>query len=58
MENIHLEKLDRPRCTESGPSVSENWYLSYDGPAPIVEGIYEENYGVDRGDGSSVNLVD
>ena len=41
-----------PDDTESGPSVTENWYLSYDGPAPIVEGIYEENYGVDRGDGA------
>ena len=41
-----------PDNTESGPSVSENWYLSYDGPAPIVEGIYEKNYGVDRGDGA------
>ena len=41
-----------PDGTESGPSVTENWYLSYDGPAPIVEDIYEENYGVDRGDGA------
>ena len=37
--------------TESGPGVPENWYLSYDGPAPIVEDIYGENYGVDRGNG-------
>ena len=41
-----------PDGIESGPNVSENWYLSYDGPAPIVEDIYGENYGVDRGDGA------
>jgi hypothetical protein len=41
-----------PDNTVSGPGVSENWYLTYDGPAPIVENIYEENYGVDRGDGA------
>ena len=41
-----------PDGTESGPSVPENWYLSYDGPAPIVEDIYEKNYGVDRGGGA------
>jgi len=41
-----------PDDTESGPGVAENWYLSYDGPAPIVEDIYDENYGVDRGNGA------
>lgn len=46
------ENWNGPDGTESGPNVSENWYLSYDGPAPIVEDIYEENYGVDRGNGA------
>ena len=41
-----------PDGTESGPSVTDNWYISYDGPAPIVEDIYDENYGVDRGNGA------
>jgi len=41
-----------PDGTESGPSVPEDWYLKYDGPAPVVEGIYEANYAVDRGNGA------
>ena len=41
-----------PDGVESGPGVSENWYLSYDGPAPVVEDIYEKNYGVERGNGA------
>lgn len=41
-----------PDGVESGPNVPDDWYLSYDGPAPIVEDIYEENYAVDRGDGA------
>ena len=41
-----------PDGVESGPNVSENWYLTYDGPVPIVEGVYEQNYGVDRGNGA------
>jgi len=41
-----------PDGIESGPNVPENWYLSYDGPAPLVEEIYGENYGVDRGNGA------
>ena len=41
-----------PDGVESGPGVSENWYLTYGGPAPIVEEIYGENYGVDRGNGA------
>ena len=41
-----------PDGTESGPNVPEDWYLTYDGPAPIVEGVYEENYAVDRGSGA------
>jgi len=41
-----------PDGTESGPDVPEDWYITYNGPAPIVEDIYGENYGVDRGDGT------
>lgn len=41
-----------PDGTESGPDVPEDWYLTYDGPAPIVEEIYDENYAVDRGNGT------
>jgi len=41
-----------PDGTESGPGVPEDWYLTYDGPAPIVEEIYDENYAVDRGNGA------
>ena len=40
-----------PDGTESGPDVPEDWYLSYEGPAPVVDDIYGENYGVDRGNG-------
>ncbi|MBN16825.1 MAG: hypothetical protein CMB37_01525 [Euryarchaeota archaeon] len=41
-----------PDGTESGPDVPEDWYLKYDGPAPIVEDIYDETYVVDRGNGA------
>ena len=41
-----------PDGTESGPGVPEDWYLTYNGPAPIVEDIYDENYVVDRGNGT------
>ena len=41
-----------PDGTESGPDVPEDWYITYNGPAPIVQDIYGENYGVDRGDGA------
>ena len=41
-----------PDGTESGPNVPEDWYQTYEGPAPIVEGVYEENYAVDRGSGA------
>ena len=41
-----------PDGTESGPDVPEEWYLTYEGPMPIVEDIYEQNYGVDRGNGA------
>ena len=40
-----------PDGVESGPDVAEDWYLSYDGPAPVVEGINEKNYVIDRGNG-------
>ena len=40
-----------PDNTPSGPGIPEDWYLSYDGPAPIVEGINEQNYVIDRGNG-------
>ena len=33
-----------PDGTESGPDVPEDWYLTYDGPAPVVEDVYDENY--------------
>ena len=41
-----------PDDTPSGPGVPEDWYLSYDGPAPVVEGINAPNYVVDRGIGT------
>tara|TARA_Y100001956_G_scaffold25039_1_gene24717 strand:- start:47 stop:649 length:603 start_codon:yes stop_codon:yes gene_type:complete len=41
-----------PDGIETGSDVPEDWYLTYNGPAPIVEGIHEENYAVDRGDGA------
>ena len=41
-----------PDGTESGPDVPEDWYLTYDGPAPVVEDVYDENYAVDRGNGT------
>ena len=41
-----------PDGTESGPDVPEDWYLTYDGPAPAVEDVYDENYVVDRGNGT------
>ncbi len=41
-----------PDGTESGPGVPEDWYLTYDGPAPKVEAVYEDNYAVDRGNGA------
>ncbi len=41
-----------PDGTESGPDVAEDWYLSYEGTAPVVEAIYDQNYGVDRGNGA------
>ncbi len=41
-----------PDGIETGPDVPDNWYLSYNGPAPIVEDIYDTNYAVDRGNGA------
>ena len=51
-ENMEKENWTGPDNTKSGPDVSEDWYLNYEGPAPVVEGIYEQNYGVDRGNGA------
>lgn len=50
--NVSGENWIGPDDVETGPVVPENWYLSYDGPAPIVEDIYEKNYAVDRGNGA------
>ena len=52
MKKHREENWIGPDGIESGPNVPENWYLSYDGPAPLVEEIYGENYGVDRGNGA------
>ena len=41
-----------PDGVESGPDAPEDWYLTYDGPAPAVEDINDENYVVDRGNGA------
>ena len=54
-ETTHNRSSDNwagPDGTESGPQVAEDWYLTYDGPAPVVEGVYDQNYGVDRGNGA------
>ena len=51
-KNVSGENWIGPDGVETGPDVPENWYLSYDGPAPIVEDIYDKNYGVDRGNGA------
>ena len=51
-ESISKNNWIGPDGTESGPDVPEDWYLTYDGPAPIVEDIYDENYVVDRGNGT------
>ncbi|MDB4687070.1 hypothetical protein OAE85_01770 [Akkermansiaceae bacterium] len=50
-KNLLGENWMGPDGTESGPDVPEDWYLSYGGPAPVVDDIYGENYGVDRGNG-------
>ena len=50
-KNLSGENWMGPDGTESGPDVPEDWYLSYGGPAPVVDDIYGENYGVDRGNG-------
>jgi len=36
---------------ETGPDVSENWYLTYNGPAPPVSEVHGKNYGVNIGNG-------
>ena len=51
-ESVSKNNWIGPDGTESGPDVPEDWYLTYDGPAPIVEDIYDENYAVDRGNGA------
>ena len=51
-ESVSKNNWIGPDGTESGPGVPEDWYLTYDGPAPIVEEIYDENYAVDRGNGT------
>ena len=51
-ETNSVDNWDGPDGTESGPGVPEDWYLTYEGPAPIVEDIYDENYVVDRGNGT------
>ena len=51
-ESVSKNNWIGPDGTESGPDVPEDWYLTYDGPAPIVEDIYDENYVVDRGNGT------
>ena len=50
-ESISKNNWIGPDGTESGPGIPEDWYLTYNGPTPIVEEIYEENYAVDRGNG-------
>ena len=51
-ENMEKQNVKGADNTETGPDVPEDWYLSYEGPAPVVEDIYEPNYGVDRGNGA------
>ena len=51
-KNLSGENWMGPDGTESGPDVPEDWYFSYEGPAPVVEDICEENYQVDRGNGA------
>ena len=51
-KNMEKQNVKGADNTETGPDVPEDWYLSYEGSAPVVEGIYEQNYGVDRGDGA------
>ena len=51
-ESVSKNNWIGPDGTESGPDVPEEWYLTYDGPAPVVEEIYDENYAVDRGNGT------
>ncbi|MDC0526372.1 hypothetical protein OAO35_00270 [Euryarchaeota archaeon] len=51
-KNMEKQNVKGADNTETGPDVPEDWYLNYEGPAPIVEDIYEQNYGVDRGNGA------
>ena len=52
MKNMEKQNVKGADNTETGPDVPEDWYLNYEGAAPIVEDIYEQNYGVDRGNGA------
>ena len=49
---VFMDNRIGPDGTASGPGVPKDWYLTYDGPAPVVEGIYDQNYAVDRGNGA------
>ena len=51
-KNMEKQNVKGADNTETGPDVPEDWYLNYEGPAPVVEGIYEQNYGVDIGNGA------
>ena len=51
-EPSHDGNWTGPDGIESGPNVPDDWYVSYEGPAPMVEDIYGENYAVDRGNGA------
>ena len=51
-KNMEKQNVKGADNTETGPDVPEDWYLSYGGPAPVVEDIYEQNYGVDIGNGA------
>jgi len=50
-ESISKNNWIGPDLIETGPDVPEDWYLTYNGPAPVVEEIYDENYAVDIGNG-------
>ena len=51
-KNMEKQNVKGADNTETGPDVPEDWYLNYEGPAPIVEDIYEQNHSVDRGSGA------
>ena len=54
-ENLKNGNWVSSEGVESGPDVADDWYVAYEsknGDAPKVVGIYEENYGVEIGDGA------